>query len=422
MAAGTATATAEPIGRISEIPLYANGTAPAHLLTRSALEVRRLRPAPGQQPAAYIRVRYYKTLAALYDPARAEALPPRRIGDAWAYRISHTCPRCSEVKGYVIHGKQCGDCYRKDDARQTAVYNRTCRRCSSLRPQRLKRLLCAPCLREQRAEKAAERARRVERAQWCAGRDRYGCTVRHASKQEVLRHLRAGNTYFPVRFCAGCEQRREAEMIQARAEERAREQAAEAARRDELAELRQWAVDALADPNTVILDTETTGLHDTARIVDIAVVTAAGETLLNTLVNPGVPIPAESTDIHGITDAMVAAAPTFAKTLPDLENALAGKRVLIYNRAYDTARIRHELELHLDGTDPAAAWMARHTWEDAMEPYSAWYGEWSERHGNYRWQRLGGAHRAHGDCLAVIGCLKAMTAGTALDDEDEVAC
>lgn len=417
----TDTATAAPIGRISGTPLYTAGTAPAHLLTKDGLRGRRLKPAPGQAPAAYVRVRHYKTLAALYDPAAAVPTPPRRIGDAWAYRDAHTCRRCGEVKGYTIDGKQCGDCQRKDQAKAGAVYYRTCRRCRAVRPKRLKRLLCKPCLLAQRRELAAERAKRIERAQWCAGRERYGCKVRHASKRQVEQHLASGNSYFPVRFCAACEQRRQAEMAQARQE------AAEAERRhvqerlDEVAALEQWARDVLADRDTVILDTETTGLDDGARIVDIAVITATGDTLLDTLVNPGEPIPAEATNIHGITDVMVTDAPTFADIADELRRILAGRRVVIYNAVYDTGVLIHELGGDNSVFDRIGALKALlpATYEDAMEPYSDWYGEWSDWHGNYRWQRLGGGHRAHGDCLAVIDCLKAMTRPSVYEQEDE---
>ena len=94
-----------------------------------------------------------------------------------------------------------------------------------------------------------------------------------------------------------------------RAEERAWAERAREARRRELADLAAWAAAALTDPNLVILDTETTGLYDPARIVDIAVTTAAGDVLLDTLVDPGVPIPPEATAVHGITDADVAGKP-----------------------------------------------------------------------------------------------------------------
>lgn len=408
----TVTSTAPgPIGTIAGIPLYRNGIAPAHLASKTALRDRRLKPAPGQTPAAYIRLRYYKTLAALYDPAQAVPMPPRRIGDAWAYRAAHTCPRCGTVQGYVIDGDRCGDCRRRDQAKVDALRRRTCRACQAVRPRRLERGLCAPCLRAARKRDAAQRAARVERAQWCSGRERYGCTVRHASKRQVERHLAAGNSYFPRRFCPACERRREAEMAAHRAEQVAREQAEREARRREVAGLAAWAAGVLADPDAVILDTETTGLHEGARIVDIAVTTVRGQVLLDALVNPGEPIPAESTDVHGITDAMVAGAPSFAEILPDLARAIAGRRVLIYNREFDVERLRHELGLL--GVD-SGGWLAAVRTEDAMIPYSDWVGDWSEYWGNYRWQPLNGGHRALGDCRAVVECLKAM-AGSAVE-------
>ena len=58
-----------------------------------------------------------------------------------------------------------------------------------------------------------------------------------------------------------------------------------------------------------VFDLEATGtdpLND--RIVDVCVLRHdldGKETLLSSLVDPGVPIPAESTAIHRITDAMV---------------------------------------------------------------------------------------------------------------------
>ncbi|MCX5250350.1 3'-5' exonuclease [Streptomyces sp. NBC_00201] len=65
------------------------------------------------------------------------------------------------------------------------------------------------------------------------------------------------------------------------------------------------------------------------------------------MLNPGgEPIPAEATAIHGITDAMVEGAPTFSEILPRLAEALAGRRIVIYNRDYDTGRLLWELHLH----------------------------------------------------------------------------
>lgn len=70
------------------------------------------------------------------------------------------------------------------------------------------------------------------------------------------------------------------------------------------------------DRPLAVIDLETTGTDvETARIVQIGylILVDGGfaehrETLL---INPGIPIPAEASAIHGITDAMVAQAPTF---------------------------------------------------------------------------------------------------------------
>jgi len=197
-----------------------------------------------------------------------------------------------------------------------------------------------------------------------------------------------------------------------------------------------WARRLLDDPTAVVLDTETTGLHDSARIVEIAALGVDGSVLLDSLVNPGVPIPAESTRIHGITDDMVQGAPSFSDLLVSLTGALINRKVVVYNRDFDKRRLAIELHRHYrtrwvnlekprNGQrriHPAArAWLAAQTWEDcAMGAYAEWCGDWTwdydarddeplYRQGDYRWQPLPGAgHRAAGDCRAVIDILKEM--------------
>lgn len=72
------------------------------------------------------------------------------------------------------------------------------------------------------------------------------------------------------------------------------------------------------DRPLAVFDIESTGLNPrTDRIIELAVIrvspdaSAARETK-TWLLNPTVPIPVETTAIHGITDEMVASAPTFA--------------------------------------------------------------------------------------------------------------
>jgi DNA polymerase-3 subunit epsilon len=76
-----------------------------------------------------------------------------------------------------------------------------------------------------------------------------------------------------------------------------------------------WAREQLNHEDWVILDTETTGIVR-AEIVEIAIINHLGETRLDTLIKPSIPIPAEVTELHGISDAMVADAPTFPEAYP----------------------------------------------------------------------------------------------------------
>ena len=72
-----------------------------------------------------------------------------------------------------------------------------------------------------------------------------------------------------------------------------------------------------------IADSETTGLGNNARVCEYAHLECRLDNnrlvevnRFESLVNPGIPIPAEATAVHGITDAMVSGAPTLQQILP----------------------------------------------------------------------------------------------------------
>src|SRR5690349_16036603 len=108
----------------------------------------------------------------------------------------------------------------------------------------------------------------------------------------------------------------------------------------ELADVRAWACEVLADPSACLLDSETTSLE--GYLVQIAVIDMAGRTLLDTLVNPCAPISPEAQAIHGITAERVKDAPTFAEIEPRLRELLAGRRVIVYNAPFDIGILRWE--------------------------------------------------------------------------------
>lgn len=101
----------------------------------------------------------------------------------------------------------------------------------------------------------------------------------------------------------------------------------------------------------VVLDLETTGLDArSARAVQIGAVRIVNgrifeEAKLDRLVNPGVPIPAAASEIHGITSREVKDAPTFAELAPEIE-AFIGDAILIGHAvAYDIEVLKHECAL-----------------------------------------------------------------------------
>jgi DNA polymerase III subunit epsilon len=132
----------------------------------------------------------------------------------------------------------------------------------------------------------------------------------------------------------------------------------------------------------LVLDTETTGLRATDEIVQVAVITADGEPVLDTLVRPTRPIPLEVIRIHGITDDDVRHAPTGAEVCAELARLLHDRLVCTYNAPFDSRMLEQT----------AAAWSvpgASYRAECVMRLYADYAGQWDARHGGNRWYSLG---------------------------------
>ena len=153
--------------------------------------------------------------------------------------------------------------------------------------------------------------------------------------------------------------------------------------------------------DTLFLDTETTGLSGMDEICEIAVINLAGEALINMLVKPTRPIAEATSQIHGITNEMVANAPTFGDLLPRLEQVLRGRHVLVYNVEFDQEKLERSTVANgcefVMPNNPAWWWSVQVEpeimgfWHCAMELYAQFYGDWNDYHQSYRWQRLSNA-------------------------------
>jgi DNA polymerase III epsilon subunit family exonuclease len=117
-----------------------------------------------------------------------------------------------------------------------------------------------------------------------------------------------------------------------------------------------------------VVDVETTGMRAIGRdrITEIAVVVVHGgrrEVVLDSLVNPGRPIPPAICAITNITNDMVRDAPTFADMADRVVAALAGRVFVAHNARFDwnfvNAEVRRARDLALDGPQLCTVRLAR---------------------------------------------------------------
>ena len=183
-----------------------------------------------------------------------------------------------------------------------------------------------------------------------------------------------------------------------------------------------WAKERLADPNTVIVDVETTGIlsrDPETKIVSISMVNTKGQIILAALVNPERPIPLEAQKVHKIEDRDVATAMPWSVIGDIAAYQMQGKHVVCFNAGFDVHLMVHlmrQYNIPIPDFEVSCA----------MEYYSQFVGEWSKAKKDYKWQRLpklayGQAHDSLVDCQSTLLLLKKM-AGDFSDevDSDEI--
>jgi DNA polymerase-3 subunit epsilon len=104
----------------------------------------------------------------------------------------------------------------------------------------------------------------------------------------------------------------------------------------------------------VVLDFETTGLSPAmgARVIEVSarevVDGRAGHEFL-TFVDPGVRVPAEITQITGITTAMLNGAPTSVAAMRQLTSFIGSSPIVCHNAGFDRRFYEYEASAFLDG-------------------------------------------------------------------------
>jgi DNA polymerase III subunit epsilon len=142
----------------------------------------------------------------------------------------------------------------------------------------------------------------------------------------------------------------------------------------------------------VILDTETT--HLDGEIIEISIIDRFRNVLFDSLVKPKNPITEEAYNVNGISNNMVATAPTWPEVFPKIKEILSDKLILIYNDQFDCQMINNSC--YIWGLET----INLHTF-CVMRSYSLYYDL-------NRWVSLQNAsgnfvsHRALDDCLNTL--------------------
>jgi len=169
------------------------------------------------------------------------------------------------------------------------------------------------------------------------------------------------------------------------------------------------------DMLVAFVDTETTGTDVQGdRVIEVGVVLGRGGEIIGRrswLINPGRPIPKESTAVHGIADDDVKDKPTFPEVAGEIVEAMVGALPAAYNAAFDRGFILAELDrAGVRTPNPPPALRRDVTWIDPL-PFARelYKGKGESRALGAVAERLGialdQAHRATDDAAAALEVL-----------------
>jgi DNA polymerase-3 subunit epsilon len=147
----------------------------------------------------------------------------------------------------------------------------------------------------------------------------------------------------------------------------------------------------LLESNPLYLDTETTGLHQSAEVIEIGIIDDQGNALFEQRILPRGKIDPAAGRVHGITLEMLKGEPTWEQVWPQAEAILSGKRVGVYNVEFDLRLIKQSNQ---------RSWLRTNLLDrdffDIMLLYARFYGDWDPFRRSFRFQSLDLAGRQCG--------------------------
>ncbi|MCJ7823795.1 MAG: 3'-5' exonuclease, partial [Anaerolineales bacterium] len=153
-------------------------------------------------------------------------------------------------------------------------------------------------------------------------------------------------------------------------------------------------------------DSESGGIGPGTEYIELAIADPDGVALFDSLIRPTElmgGIEAGATGVHGITNVMVAGAPTLLESISQINAALSTRScVLFYNSKFD---------IRVGEQSCYAAGCANIVWPpviDIMIPISQWCGDWNRHQSGYRFPKLEGGHRALGDVREMFSVMRLM--------------
>lgn len=164
-----------------------------------------------------------------------------------------------------------------------------------------------------------------------------------------------------------------------------------------------------------IIDTETTGLDAVQNeLLQVSIIDSEGNIMFDSYFRPCASSWDDAQAVNGISPDMVQNAPRISDRIAEINGILASAGTIIgYNTSFDLDFLENNgLILPVDVEII-----------DVMQDFAHIYGEWSEYHGGYKWQKLTtaaayygydwssrpeGAHNSLADCFATLFVFQKM--------------